>query len=333
VPWGSRLAYAKLARIDQFASQQRRLGDPFKSRFWLEWDTTHSTRLFSVPSHLFAAFGQILSVFPSSEGALITLALRFTSCLQKQPRPHLVSSIFADNNTMDIGAFLVALLSDWLGWMSSLGSVALTTWIVLRPTINKKRAYLVLAVACCTTASVHIWTKEHRARLQAEDGNKPAMVVKIVEVMVGKLPGGATTLTVVAEAINHGAPSIYCFESLSAILPNGKSVTGKLFLPPPTPYLKLSGAPGTPDLYLRRSDYLNDKGIGPPISRGGAIAGWIIVVLPNIRPESMPRDTRILLEGTDAYGRRISAQAALGSEDPWNRLYNPNAVENWNPQP
>jgi hypothetical protein len=63
------------------------------------------------------------------------------------------------------------------------------------------------------------------------------------------------------------------------------------------------------------------------------MAGWIIVVLPNITPESMPRDTRILLEGSDAYGRRISTETALSTEDPWTRFYNPNAVENLNPQP
>jgi hypothetical protein len=47
----------------------------------------------------------------------------------------------------------------------------------------------------------------------------------------------------------------------------------------------------------------------------------------------MPRDTRILLEGSDAYGRRISTETALSTEDPWTRFYNPNAVENLNPQP
>jgi hypothetical protein len=246
--------------------------------------------------------------------------------------PHLVLYTFADNHTVDIWSFFVALLSDWLVWMSGLGSVALTTWTLLRPTINKKRACLVLAAVCFIIANVHIWTKEHRARLRAEDGSKTALVVKIDEVMVGKI-SGQMALTVVAEAINHGAPSIYRFESLSVILPNGKRITGKIFLPPPIPYLKLSGSQGTPDLYLRRSDYLNDKGIGPPISRGGSIAGWIIVVLPNIELESMPRDTRIILEGTDAYERRISAETPLSGEDPWNRLFNPNAVENWSPQP
>ncbi len=40
---------------------------------------------------------------------------------------HLVLSTFADNNTVDIRAFLVVLLSEWLKWMSGLGSVALTT--------------------------------------------------------------------------------------------------------------------------------------------------------------------------------------------------------------
>lgn len=234
---------------------------------------------------------------------------------------------------MDIGAFFAALFSDWVGWMSGLGSVVLTTWIVLHPKADKKRAYLVLAAVCFTTASVHIWTKEHRARLQAEDGNKPALFVKIDGVMLGKLHTGQTVLTVIAEAINQGAPSIYCFESLSAILPNGERITGKLLLPPPIPYLKLLGDEGTPDLYLRRSDYLKDKGIGPPISRGGAIAGWISVVLPNINLESMPRDTRILLEGTDAYGKRVSAETALHSKDPWKKVFNPNAVENWSSQP
>ena len=117
------------------------------------------------------------------------------------------------------------------------------------------------------------------------------------------------------------------------ILPNGQKITGKLFIPPPIPYLKLSGSQGTPDLYLRRSDYLNDKGVGPPISRGGAMGGWVIVVLPNITKESMALDTRILLEGRDAYGRRISTETALRGEDPWNRIFNPNAGEYGSPQP
>jgi hypothetical protein len=234
---------------------------------------------------------------------------------------------------MDIRAFLVALLSDWLAWMSGLGSVALTTLVVLRPTIDKKRACLVLVAVCFTTANVHIWTKEHRARLHAEDANEPALVVKIDEVLLGKLQSGETTLTVIAQAINHGAPSIYSFESLSVILPNGQRITGKLFIPPPIPYLKLSGIQGTPDLYLRRSDYLNDKGVGPPISRGGAMGGWVIVVLPNITKESMALDTRILLEGRDAYGTRISTETALRGEDPWNRTFNPNAVEYGSPLP
>jgi hypothetical protein len=234
---------------------------------------------------------------------------------------------------MDIRAFLVALLSDWLAWMSGLGSVALTTCIVLRPTIDKKRVYLGLAVVCFTAASVHIWTKEHRARLHAEDTNEPALSVKIDEVLLGKLHSGDTTLTVIAKAIKHGAPSIYSFESLSVILPNGQKITGKLFIPPPIPYIKLSGSQGTPDLYLRRSDYLNDKGVGPPISRGGAMGGWVIVVLPNITKESMALDTRVLLEGRDAYGRRISTETALRGEDPWNRTFNPNAVEYGSSQP
>ena len=245
-----------------------------------------------------------------------------------QPLPDVVLCTLADISTVDIGAFFAALFSDWLGWMSGLGSVVLTTWIVIRPRADRKRAYLVLAAICFTTASVHIWTKEHRARLQAEDGNKPALFVKIDGVMIGELPSGQTVLTVIAEAINQGAPSIYCFESLSAILPNGERITGKLLLPPPLPYLRLLGEEGTPNLYLRRSDYLNDKGIGPPISRGGAIAGWVSVVLPNIDLKSMPGDTRILLVGTDAYGKRVSAETALRSNDPWKKIFNPNADEN-----
>lgn len=234
---------------------------------------------------------------------------------------------------MDIGAFLAVLFSDWLGWMSGLGSVVLTTWIFLRPTADKKRAYLVLAAVCFTTASVHMWTKEHRARLQAEDANNPALLVKIDSVMLGRLPTRQTTLTVIAEAINHGAPSIYGFESLSAILPDGTKVRGKPLFPPPIPYVKLSGRQGTPDLYLRRSDYLNDKGIGPPIARGGAMAGWIIVVLPTIELESIPHGTRILLEGSDAYGKKVKAEATLGGGDPWKWFFNPMDVENWNPRP
>jgi hypothetical protein len=221
----------------------------------------------------------------------------------------------------------VALPSDWLAWMSSLGSVAFTALVVVRPTIDKKRACWVLAAVCLTTANVHLWTIEHRARLHAEDANEPALVVKIDEVLLGKLRGGETALTVIAEAINHGAPSIYSFESLSVILPNGQRIRGKLLLPTPIPYLKLSGSQGTPDLYLRRSDYLNDKGVGPPISRGGAMGGWVIVVLPDTTRESMAPDTQIVLEGRDAYGRRISTETTLRGEDPWNRIFNPNAVE------
>jgi hypothetical protein len=233
---------------------------------------------------------------------------------------------------VEINAFFLALFSDWVGSMSGLGSLIITAWIVLRPATNQRRAYALLALICFTTASVHIWTREHRARLQAEDGNEPALRVQIEEVMLGRLHTGQTTLTVVARAINHGAPSIYCFESLSAILPNGTKVIGKIVLPPPIPYIKLLGAPGTQDLYLRRSDYLNDKGIGPPISRGGATAGWVIVVLPNTSRESMSGGTRIVLEGRDAYGKMIVAETPLGNGK-GSKIFNPYAAEDWNSQP
>jgi hypothetical protein len=63
------------------------------------------------------------------------------------------------------------------------------------------------------------------------------------------------------------------------------------------------------------------------------MGGWVIVVLPNITKESVTLDTRILLEGRDAYGRRISTKTVLRGEDPWNRIFNPNAVEYGSPQP
>jgi hypothetical protein len=69
-----------------------------------------------------------------------------------------------------------------------------------------------------------------------------------------------------------------------------------------------------------------------PISRGGATAGWMIVLLPNTSRESMSGGTRIVLEGRDAYGKMIVAETPLGNGQ-GSKIFNPYAAEDRNSQP
>ena len=55
--------------------------------------------------------------------------------------------VVSDENIagMDISAFFRAFFSDWVGWMSGLGSIALTLFGLFLPSANQKRAFYLAA--------------------------------------------------------------------------------------------------------------------------------------------------------------------------------------------
>lgn len=222
---------------------------------------------------------------------------------------------------MDISAFFRAFFSDWVGWMSSLGSIALTLFGIFRPSANQKRAFFLAAAVCFVVTCIHIWTIEHRARLRAEDIKKPRLAARIVGSMTARNDHGQAILTLTILIENRGAPSVVFAETVTIKLKNGKEIQPSLMLPP-LQNIILQGAKGSQNITLKGSDYLLNKAIDQPIVRGGAVIGWMMFVLPEISQETfLSQSPEVLFKCEDVDGNSIAAPLYRIQNGPHGHIY------------
>ena len=226
---------------------------------------------------------------------------------------------------MDFSAFLSAYFSDWVGWMSGIGSVVLAVWGFLRPRRDQKRSFLFMAAAIAfIVAPIHIWTLEHRARLNAEDVSKPKLSAAIDVTMWGSI-NGFSSLTLDVSLMNTGAPSIARYQKLLVTLPSGKELTAKILPMSSEESIPIPGPPGMPPMTLKSDEYLVRRALNSPIPQGGGISGWIRFVVPDAPLGSFDHPgTRLTLKFLDVDFRNpVTATDILTGRSDTGNVYIP----------
>src|SRR5450755_3509231 len=132
---------------------------------------------------------------------------------------------------MDLGAFLLALVKDWISLMSGIASLALSIVGFFWKGDQPRWWFGAAAIVCIVLASARIWTSEHRKWLAELNQNQPGLIGKIVTINRHVVTNGnktvGTGVLAVIEIRNLGADSIADSFKVS-IVSNKKRVFGEL---------------------------------------------------------------------------------------------------------
>jgi hypothetical protein len=231
---------------------------------------------------------------------------------------------------MDIKAFLDAIGGDLVALMSGIGSLVL---LILGLTIFHKKnvprwIVLVVALICLLCAAARVWTAEHRLRLAKEQQLQDLTVPQFeayytVSTATPNLTGGTRTSVILnGRIINRGAPSIINDWELYLKFSDGKVLHGQSMLPPGRDFhLTLQPANGSP-FFMDGLDYLPTKSISAPIPTGGAVAGWVYFLFPDISQAEVVREKpTVVLTLTDVTGKAWVFDTPLTG--PWGHFVNP----------
>jgi hypothetical protein len=183
---------------------------------------------------------------------------------------------------MDFQAFLSALMADWVSLMSGIVSVVLLIVGSVRKWDTMPRwAIWTAAAVCFFFASVRVWTTEHRAYIkvqsQIQELTQPKLRLTIDELGVGQRgKKSITSVLVIANLTNDGAPSIADTWSLKAILTDGRTkLVGTIYIDPTKPISGSSNVIG-PNWKMSPDDALYIKAASKSIQRGDKVRGVLL---------------------------------------------------------
>jgi hypothetical protein len=132
-----------------------------------------------------------------------------------------------------------------------------------------------------------------------------------------------TSVFIIANVRNVGAPTIASDWALQVTTPGGKVIEGRnRFINPDYP-LELSKASGEP-MVLSPEDALYMKASSNPIPSGGQVTGVIIFDLVNTKKEDVLKvGTVVVLSFTDVTGKKYSASRTISSLGEEGLMYYP----------
>lgn len=159
------------------------------------------------------------------------------------------------------------------------------------------------------------WALEHNQNLQLRESldilTRPNISGEVTFTSLASTEG-QTVLVLAVDMVNKGAPSVVKFERCIITLSNGEEVQAQLILPPISD-VSIEGSGNTPNLVLRRSDFLPGKGSEQPVASGGGLSGWAMFVIPGVARDTMATNsTKISYLSRDINGAEISIDAVMG---------------------
>lgn len=228
----------------------------------------------------------------------------------------------------DFGAFVLAFLGHWQSYMTGgivLAIVAvyerLTTKTVSRRTVGF--GLVAFTVAAFFTA----WREQHEAA-KAEHAEVTRLTSQLNAMSTPRLTaaidftsharGGPRNkdliVGVFATISNTGAASIAKEFRVIFLAADGKATNGEMVVLP-RDKLTMGDSRGK-NIELSSSNFLPRKAIANPIPTGGAVTGFILVLVRNVTHEDFTREgAHVILEFNDVNGTRHEAQSHAGSRD------------------
>jgi hypothetical protein len=221
----------------------------------------------------------------------------------------------------DITRFALAVLKNWQAYMTGGIIMAILTsyeWLTKR-TISRRVA-IVAIVSFFAVASFMAWSEQYQAALRIEaklrDLTTPEFKGSIDSVSVSPSSEKGDALVIInAHIINLGSPSIAEFSDCMVRTASGRQIVGEFGPIPPQLAVsfsepKLKGAKAA--LIYVREDNLLVKGSAAPIPTGGAVSGWLYVVVHGIDENEILRPgTIISLAVDDVRGKALHLSYAM----------------------
>lgn len=227
----------------------------------------------------------------------------------------------------DFIKWLSLIFGRWQVWASGGGiggAVVIILYLIERLigwTMPKNWYVLIFVILFILSASFIVWKDEHQKTsiLEQElatekERSKPNFHIEAGVSYVS--PAGKTNESSIVVVIgiikNTGAPSI-ASNFLVSVNVKGVTTVGQFF--PFGENIVIPALNSAPQITLHRDDYLVKKGMQQPIPTGGAVQGFLIVLVPNVKPaEILDVGSRISLSLKDASGRSYSVdQVTHGS--------------------
>lgn len=225
------------------------------------------------------------------------------------------------NVLREIAQFGIAVLKHWQAYMTGGIIMAILTsygWLTSK-TISRRTAVLAI-VSFFAVASFMTWSDQYHATLRAEEQLRglttPKFKGSIDSVSVSPSSEKGDALVIInAHIINLGSPSIAEFLDCMVRTASGNQSEGD-FGPIPVQLAvsfsepKLKNAQAA--LIYAREDNLLVKGTSVPIPTGGAVSGWLYVVVHGIDENEILRPgTVISLAVADVRGKVLHLSYAM----------------------
>lgn len=173
-------------------------------------------------------------------------------------------------------------------------------------------------------ACFQAWREEHIAKIEAasrvahlEDQDTPKLAGDLASegnfVSVAPATNSRSIVTISAMISNTGAPSIVTDFVPSVALASGKQVSAKVFIPQDDAVVLWKHG-GHDKVVMQVGNELPIKGLQSPVAKGGAIIGFLTMLVDAPLDQVLQPDTVISLSFKDIKGTPYSCSRKMGQQ-------------------
>lgn len=221
---------------------------------------------------------------------------------------------------MDVGSFLVALLTDWVALLSGSASVILSILGVIRKKELPRWVWWTAAIICLLLASARVWTTEHRRAesLQITINTQlypqfSCTINQVSNFAKESFTHASSDVLLIVTLRNTGAPSAVEESSMKVILMDGTEVVG---LPLSVPDGFSVKYPNGFTRTLKSDEALYNKAV-KSVGHNEIVRGYLMYQFSGLSDERLLASTKSEeLYVKDVYGKTVSCSSKPDQSGP-----------------
>lgn len=216
----------------------------------------------------------------------------------------------------DLLTFIRAVMNQWVFFMSSLVSIALTIVLRVRGKDVSNKIFLSIAAFFLFLACFFAWRVEHisvletkRELTEEKDKNSPKLAGHIERVVIGmSADSNDPQVLIRLNVINLGTPSIAQDFNLRVHAGNFDDVEEPAEI---TKTYTLRPVDGSPEVTISQHDAITEKADNP-ITSGARPQGWLRFVVKGVETDTLRRpDMVYTVSFSDVLGKTYTADYAM----------------------
>jgi hypothetical protein len=229
----------------------------------------------------------------------------------------------------DLFVYLKEVFTHWQNWASGggIGGAVLVVLLAIerirRKTLLNTRTYVLIAIfAFAVAASYRAWRDQYHSVLREQE-QLNALTVPHLDGTIGRISAGPrpdhkrdALLFLWVQVSNQGAPSVVEVVRCKVHTASGGDTLGEFITLPEHFALIYGDDPPKAAVVYPRSESFLLKTMDSPVTTGGALAGFLLLVIPNTKPaEIMSPGTLVSVTLHDVRGNKFELNRVVSAQD------------------